>query len=287
MNSCPICSGTRLNQAWRVEHYTLAHCEACRHLFVAAGLDVEALKTAYEENYYTAGRTGDIGYRDYLADSAKRLCGFAQRLQVIERNVPRRGRLLDFGCAVGFFVKVAVDAGWDAVGFETSSWAAAYGRDNFGLTIMSDADGQCPSFGEPFDVITLWDVLEHLSEPREVIASLTSRLKPGGLLALNTVDSSSYGARRAGPHWRHIVPPVHLQYFTRSSLARLLGDSGFRILSMKSQGVMLTADRRRLTLPRILGAVEELATHWRTRPLAHALHLLDEVDVLATYSPPC
>lgn len=281
-----MCASSGAASVWSIDHYTVSRCGNCTHSFVSAGLAAGELDGAYEQQYYDAGGGSTrIGYEDYLAKAPLRMRSFAKRLRELEQHTADRGRLLDFGCAVGLFVKVAVDAGWDAIGYERSAWAAEYGRQHFGITIESGRDGQCPTYARSFDMVTMWDVLEHLEDPRGVLRSVAGWMKPGGVLALNTIDSASLGARLAGEHWRHISPPHHLQYFTRGSLTRLLRDCGFQVITRQSQGVMWSADRRRGQLLSWQSLIEEMVTHWRFRRAADALHLLDEIDIVAVFDP--
>lgn len=285
--ACPACSSTALTQTWTLGDYGLSRCDSCTHLFVSSGLIPGALDQAYEQGYYAAGASAArSGYEDYLAKAPQRLHGFAQRLRELERFALHRGRLLDFGCAVGLFVKAAADAGWDATGLERSAWAADYGRRHYGVKIVSGSDADCAGFDQGFDMVTMWDVLEHLEDPRGVLGRVARWLKPGGVLALNTVDSGSRGARLAGEHWRHLAPPHHLQYFTRDSLLRLLRACGFQLLAVHGQGVMWGADRRREHLAGLRAVGEEAVTHWRARQLADALHLLDEIEIVARRESP-
>jgi hypothetical protein len=91
----------------------------------------------------------------------------------------------------------------------------------------------------------------------------------------------SYGARRAGKDWRHLAPPHHLHYFSRGSIRQALETSGLRIVRTQSQGVMWSAESRLERLQGIRWWVEEFVTHWRSRPLAEAFDLLDEITILA------
>ena len=260
--------------------YQVSRCGDCTHVFVSGGLVPDELDKAYTRDYYRAGTTADAaGYRDYLDDAEARMRGFKTRLSQIEQWAPvAKGRLLDFGAAVGLFVKVASDAGWEAVGYERSAWAAQYGREQFGVDILVGTGSEVPEFESRFDVVTMWDVIEHLERPRDVFDLVTKWLKPGGLLALNTVNSSSIGARIAGRHWRHLAPPHHLQYFSRKSLRRLLQEYGLETLWLKNSGVIVMADRRRQQLPGFIAAVERIGTHWRFSRLATLLNLRDEIE---------
>jgi SAM-dependent methyltransferase len=281
MSTCSACNSSRTHAAFSIGSYELARCDDCSHLFVSSGVDAAALARAYDQSYYDDRAVGaNRGYENYLRNADLRMRGFKERLQQIERRVARRGRLLDYGCAVGLFVKVAADAGWQATGYERSEWAASYGRETFGLDIVIGDGSAPPPFDDRFDVITMWDVLEHLEDPRHVLDSVSRWLKPSGVLALNTVNASSLGARRADRAWRHLAPPHHLQYFSNLSLQRLLADFGFRIVWKEARGVMLEASGAP-SAGGALNAIEQLATHWRTRRLATALNLLDEIEILA------
>ena len=282
MNPCSVCASGQGRRVFDLEGYGVSRCGRCSHLFVSNGLAAGALAAADGPEYYDAGGAADgVGYQDYLRDAELRTRGFKERLKQIETWVGKRGRLLDYGCAVGLFVKVAAESGWHATGYERSEWAAQYGRDHYGLDIVLGDGRSAPAFEGRFDVVTMWDVIEHLEHPRDVVESISKWLEPGGLLALNAVNSSSVGARLAGRHWRHLAPPHHLQYFSRASLRRLLNDCGFDVVSRQNQGVMLTADGRKQGLRGVAGWTEARSTHWRAKPLATALNLLDEIEMIA------
>jgi hypothetical protein len=85
----------------------------------------------------------------------------------------------------------------------------------------------------------------------------------------------------AGRDWRHIAPPHHLQYFTRSSLTRLLDQFGFRIVSTHARGVMFDARRSPRSLRGSVAWLERLVTHWRVASIADRLNLLDEIEIIA------
>lgn len=280
--TCTVCLGSKVFPVFQLKGYHLSRCGDCGHLFVSDDVTDAMLEEAYGKGYYAAGNAENpSGYQDYLGKSDIRIKGFNERLQQVERYAPHRGHLLDYGCAVGLFVKVAADAGWKACGYERSEWAANYARSTLGLDVVTGNGQQPPFASDTFDVVTMWDVVEHLVSPREILGLASEWLRPGGLIALNTVNSSSLGARLAGKNWRHIAPPLHLQYFTRASLVRLLQECGFKIVSMTNNGVMLRSDKTSHALTGPAALLENLVTHWRARPISTALNLLDEVDIIA------
>ena len=220
------------------------------------------------------------GYEDYLGRIEARTAGFRERLADVEKYVRPPAAVLDVGCAIGLFLRVAEEHGWTPIGVEHSAWAADYGRQTWGLAILPDMRAATAARPMGFDAITMWDVIEHLPDPHRVLEEAHSMLRDGGYLALSTVNSSSLGAQLAGRSWRHVVPPLHLNYFTRASLFRLLRLTGFEPVFHRAEGVCLRA-----TAPTALvqpwGALEALLRHWRLQPLVRALNILDEIMVIA------
>jgi 2-polyprenyl-3-methyl-5-hydroxy-6-metoxy-1,4-benzoquinol methylase len=285
--SCSVCLSTDTETVRDCIGYEIRECRSCSHVFVSDAIASDVLEKAYDESFYVnaAPEVPAKGYNDYLATIDRRLAGFHQWYREIERIVGAPGRCLDFGCAIGVMVRAAQDCGWNAVGYERSRWAAAYGREHFGIEIETGDGSADPFEAGSFDLITLWDVVEHLEKPREVIELVHRWLRPGGWIAINTLNSGGLGARLAGPRWRHLRPPVHLQYFTRRSLVRLLQPHRFTVRRKHGSGVFLAAGKSLRELGAVTAIVEKSALHWRFRPIADALNLLDEFEVLAQKPP--
>ena len=283
-NPCAVCVSQDTNALRAFAGYEIRQCRNCSHVFVANVIQSGVLADAYDESFYVNATPNSSakGYNDYLATIDRRLAGFRRWYREIERVVGEPGRSLDFGCAIGVMVRAAQDCGWQAVGYERSHWAAAYGRERFCIEIVTGDGSADPFPAESFDLITMWDVVEHLEKPREVMQLVHRWLRPGGWVAINTLNSGGLGARMAGSQWRHLRPPVHLQYFTRKSLIRLLQSHGYAVRRKHGSGVFLSAGKRSLPqLGFVAGIVERSALHWRLRPIADALNLLDEFEVLA------
>lgn len=130
------------------------------------------------------------------------------------------GRLLDIGCGDGSFLLAAQTAGWQVAGTEMNPVAAQ----NLGLAVYSDLKDAHRL--APFDCITLWHTLEHMRDPRSLIAELAGLLSPSGVLIVAVPDAGGMQARTFGRHWFHLDVPRHLHHFTRPALARLLDSCG-------------------------------------------------------------
>ena len=142
---------------------------------------------------------------------------------------PHEVSVTDIGAAGGVFLRVMKDFGFVARGLEASSWLAEFGRENYGVNlIQGDSRGFVPSV-DRMDIVTYWDVLEHIANPKNELEILTPKLKSGSivLVSLPSTDSLSFKALR----WRwpmHL--DVHLFYFNRKSLERLFESCGFTLI---------------------------------------------------------
>lgn len=214
---CAICNTPAVFFAVKNNH-TLYRCPHCRLIFVFP-LSVSA-QTIYTQDYFTGAEKG-FGYVHYDEDKEAMTSTFNVYLDRIEDAAPAKGSLLDVGAATGFFLNLAKKRGWETSGVEISDFAAETGRKK-GLAIRTGTLSEAGFTPGSFDVITLWDVIEHVPSPENEIEAATTLLKPGGILAVNTPDAGSAVARILGKRWHAFVPPEHLFYFNPSNFDQLL-----------------------------------------------------------------
>jgi ubiquinone/menaquinone biosynthesis C-methylase UbiE len=133
-----------------------------------------------------------------------------------------------------------------------------------------------------FDVISLWDVLEHLSDPHAAVGEIARLLRPGGRLVLTTGDVGSAVARLSGGSWHLYTLPEHLFFYTRESLRRLLAAHSLQVESMRAEASYYTlgylAERLRKTL---LGKTATVPTRWPGSRFRVPVNLYDIVTVTA------
>jgi 2-polyprenyl-3-methyl-5-hydroxy-6-metoxy-1,4-benzoquinol methylase len=142
-------------------------------------------------------------------------------------------RLLDVGCGEGFFLYNASRAGFVTKGVELSRDAAEYARREFGLDVDAKPFEELSFPDNCFDVITLWQVLEHVPYPLVMLTEAHRMLKPGGLLALSTPDIRGMPARILGRRWWNIRM-LHINQFTTRTLTAVLQRTGFHDISSVS-----------------------------------------------------
>lgn len=207
----------------------ILRCPACGHMAVDLVHVGDAIRAAYE----------GAADKDAEGEEAGRGATAARDLATLERFVAP-GRLLDVGCWTGALLAVAQARGWECVGVEPSAWAAAAAARR-GLTVH---EGTLDDFDRvqlgAFDAIVCCDVIEHLIDPVAAVHRLRDLLTPGGALLLTLPDAGSAVARVLKGQWWSVLP-MHLHYFTRSSLTAVLLRSDLRPVYISRHPKVFTA----------------------------------------------
>lgn len=236
---CPICGSGKNRFFCQKNKYDIYNCQSCQTAFVWP--TPENLSEIYQEFYFKGDTNGinKFGYTDYESDKAAMRETFIIYLDKISKLSKGR-KIFDIGAATGFFLDLAREKGWQTSGIEISDYAAKIagqkGHEVF-LGGLKDLE-----INEKYDVVTMWDVLEHLPDPKGSIKVIYNVLNENGILAINTINKSSSWARFWGKNWQAILPPEHLFYYSEKSLKILIEDNGFKILEQLSIG-------KRFTLP--------------------------------------
>jgi len=241
LDHCPLCQGRRIAifkkgtfapekigaDDFRItdSHYgsrwTFFSCGECGFVFANPVPDGEAIA-----RFYAA-----LADEEYSQEDEGRGRNFALVLKRLGRYAPPGSSLLDVGAASGIFLNLARRAGYAVSGIEPSSALADDAERLFGLKLFRGTAEQFTS-RETFAVITLLDVLEHVTDPGALLACLGRLLAPGGLMVIVTPDIGSVAARLFGGRWWH-YRVAHVNFFNRRSLDRLLAQHGFEVVLRK------------------------------------------------------
>lgn len=211
----------------RAGHLDIVRCADCGLLFTNPRDDDATLARVY------AGLQ-DVVY-DFEEDNRRRT---AQAFfALVQQFHPQPARLLDIGCASGVFIEVAARSGWQVTGLEASGWAVTQARQRTPqATLVTGMLEDVPFPAGSFEVITLWDVLEHVRSPREALLRTRDWLTPDGWLFLNIPDAHSRSARWLGRRWVLLLRE-HLWYFSPSTMTRLLQSCDLELVFVRSNFV--------------------------------------------------
>jgi len=223
---CRICGHTEYSLFAVKNGFHLERCGRCSLVQVTDDLSTVCLADYYKEDFFT-----DTYSWQHEPKGQRLMYEKANyRLGEIEKFKPGKGTLLEVGCSFGFFLDAARTRGWTTVGVELGEYAARYAQEQLGLEVHCGMVRGCKlPFGQ-FDVVALWDVIEHLDDPVAELNHMHALLKSEGLLVFNTPDVDGYVRRLQGLRWRCFIPPIHLTNFGPRSMEALLEKTQFRIL---------------------------------------------------------
>ncbi len=204
----------------------IVQCKCCGHLFSTFPGDQNYNGYFGEQQIESCKQFWwDDAHRDMYADFYRRFIN------------KKTGTLLDVGCGLGYFVKnMSVIPCWEVYGCEISRVAVAYARNKLGLKNIYEGKIEEIDFGcRTFDIITLWDVIEHIPNPYPLLVRIYSLLKQGGMLFLHTPNARIQLPKarmkqlimRRNPHAHFLEAKDHMNIYTDKSISAVLGRSGY------------------------------------------------------------
>ena len=248
--NCPICNSNKAVQILKENKFDIYKCLSCDLQFVWPQPNKEALKRTYSKKYFHGNVLTPKGYEDYhqlnheLIKEAKKKIKFIEKYSV-EKN------LLDIGCGTGIFLEEARRRGYKISGNEISSYALKSLKQK-NITCFPGAveSGILPK--ERFDIITAWDVIEHIPKIKRAFKEVVGSLKEGGYLFLTTPDTQTIDSLLMGRLWyNYKKAPEHVLFLNRKSIAKLSKTSNLKLISVTQWGFYrnLSFLIKRLPLP--------------------------------------
>lgn len=215
--ACPICDGTDFRHLFDKAGEPFVRCTACTLTLINPRPPFARIRKHYDAAYSAA----------YTRKAEAKIIRARKRVARIGRE---SGRWLDVGCSAGFVVKAATEAGFETWGVDIEADGIAYGRDTLGLSRLSCGvleDQRYPA--AHFDVISAYDVIEHVPDLNGFVAELARILAPDGVIDIGTPDIGHWRVPHTLAQWNELKPSEHLYYFNRRTLGRLLARHGLRI----------------------------------------------------------
>ena len=241
--ACPIClhDNTRFWIHPPASPGPIVRCQECGFVFVnpiqkprnlisdgpkPEGLPARFLTSSNLNDIPAPWQRGQIA--SHMRELSAKKKNARQVLRHLERLNKEPGNLLDIGSYCGVFLSVAAEVGWQTFGLEPMVMPAIYSRARFGTRVVTDTlrDDTFPS--DTFDVVTAFQVFEHLVEPERELKKIWRILKPNGLLVIEVPNIESWMVKLLKERHRHFVKD-HISFYSAHTLNRLLTRLGFRI----------------------------------------------------------
>jgi len=234
---CIVCNNDQSRRLYDV----LLKCQNCG--FTWADLDIHNEQiTKFYDNDYFCGQE----YHSYLQEKAALQKNFSRDLKLISRFMPS-GKLLEIGCAYGFFLDLARRY-YTTTGIDISESACQYAKEELNLNVICGDFLKAELKENHYDIIVSWATIEHLQDPHIYIEKIARLLKKGGVFACSTIDIDSPLAKIQGKSWRQIHPPTHLSYFSEKTTGMLLNKYGLKQKYVSRLGEYRTVDNSIYTI---------------------------------------
>ena len=239
MDACNLCGSSDIENYADFGKYRLQKCSSCGLLFTDQhSIDMSSL---YSKDYFDGvhGNFFADCKKDYVTriGKSKKLQNFQHVLKKI-KETKATGKFMDIGCATGVFLDMAQKEGYDVTGVDVSDFACAYARENFGVKTLNGKLEDLHLQDKSFDIITMWDVIEHVPDPHLFLQEVHRVLKDDGIIFVLTVNDSSLmgwlaeaaylGTFKLVPTFTRMIHPIHHNYhFKEKHLQQYLDTNGF------------------------------------------------------------
>ena len=277
IKKCPICDHTMFESFLTCEdsmlsheHFQLKKCQSCSFVFTSPRPDKASLPAYYQSLQYISHTGKSAGPLDRIYIFAR---NFTLRWKTaLIKEHKSKIALLDYGCGTGEFLRFCQRERWEIAGIEPSADARQKAAQITGINIASDLE----TFSrQKFDVITLWHVLEHVSDLTNTISRLASLLKADGLIFIAVPNHESNDASHYKQYWAAYDVPRHLWHFTKTTMAALLHSADLKIktiqpMKLDAYYVSLLSEKyissnHLSSLPFLKGTIRGFLSNWYAR----------------------
>ena len=229
MTKCRICNTKENRKLFSKYGYNIVECLNCGLFYTDFSPNSQFVKDFYKKDYFVGGGKKK-SYDDFGKEEISSRITSKKRINIL--RLKNKGSVLDVGCAYGFFLS-EMPIGWNKYGIEISKFAANFAKKINPKAKIKSNDITKNNFpGQKFDLITMWDVIEHLDKPKNVVSEAYKKLSRGGKIALTTGDVDSIIARIQKSGWHLYNPPQHLSYFSGKTIKKLLKSVGFKKITV-------------------------------------------------------
>lgn len=221
MDACPICDGVQAVFYARQDEYNFVACRSCGFVFLFPMPDASSLAAVYDDSAFDVGR--------YPKAKSRMRRAMMRALRLWPHFVAKDA--IDVGCGGGFLAEAMRRLGARTAGLDISAGSIAYASDAFPkVRFFNETFDTFLSRGETYDFIHSSEVIEHIGDVKSYMSFLAGIARPGAKLFLTTPDILHPMVPKDVTDWDMFSPPRHVQFFSESTLTRLLDAYGFEIL---------------------------------------------------------
>lgn len=230
--ACLICQSPNINFLFKKKKRSFFVCQNCGLKFIQPIPKEIKIEQYYQAEYWQRksyrGESA-LGYLSYLAEKESFLDYFKKILHQLKRIYQGpSGRVLDIGCSFGFFLKVAQAVGWQIYGVDLSPTPVDQAKKELGVkTIYNKSVDQAKFKANFFDLVTVFQTIEHMAILKNSLYEIKRILKPQGVVLLTTPDAGGWQAKIMGKSWFSYRHPDHFYFFDFKNLSFLLKNTGF------------------------------------------------------------
>lgn len=240
VKQCEVCGSEKLMEVFDVEDsfsskefFPLTLCSVCGFRFTSSFPSEDVIGRYYNSSDYISHSDSHEGMINKLYHFFRSLM-LKRKVEIVERFAGTgKNRLLDIGCATGYFLHEAEKNGWTVKGIEKNDNARKLAISQFDLDV-SDEKYFFDIEKSSFNIVTLWHVLEHLEKLNESLQKISEIIVPDGTVVIAVPNCDSYDAIFYKTFWAAYDVPRHLWHFNPSSLERLLNKHGLKIVKRYS-----------------------------------------------------
>lgn len=225
VENCPVCGANSFKEVMKApyfrgdnELFAIQQCEACDLWFTNPRPNDEDLGEYYNTENYISHSNKKEGMMDKVYQVV-RSYSLKKKVSLINRVNGAKGKLLDFGSGTGHFANEAKNNGWDVTGVEPSEDARKVAKETFKLE-LNEPDSFKWKEGS-YDIISLWHVLEHVTDLSGHLSNFSNSLKPEGALIIAVPNHESYDSKKYGHRWAALDVPLHLYHFKKKNIEHL------------------------------------------------------------------
>ncbi|ELR70668.1 SAM-dependent methyltransferase [Fulvivirga imtechensis AK7] len=268
VDNCPLCNGGHFNDYIVCEDFTVSHekftitqCDQCHLLLTNPRPTAETISSYYQSENYISHQNKSTNPINLIYKIARHFT-IKSKIRLLKR-LTTTGKVLDVGCGTGHFLKACQKEGWQAMGVEPDPTARAIASDKTGIQITNTLF----KLETTFDIITLWHVLEHVSDLTSYLTKLYDLLDNNGTIIVAVPNYRSFDAQHYKEYWAGYDVPRHLYHFDQDAMLRLMAKHQLKvreIVPMKLDAYYVSMLSEGYKRPGLKKYVNSFITGWKS-----------------------